>query len=125
MPRRYARGLKVVDALGVETLVKSTLQRLLAQVEFTDGGHWLWTGATTGAGQPHAMMGGQTRPAARLVNVLTYGDLPRGVRVVRVCRRADCVAPKHHERQRVRGKPQRRPCRLVATESGALVAAGG
>src|SRR5438552_3766880 len=37
MPRRYARGLRVIDALGVEVLVRATLQRLVAQVEFAEG----------------------------------------------------------------------------------------
>lgn len=88
------------DPLGARRYVTGTVEeRWWAYVDKTDT-HWLWTGATTEAGDrptPHVYgvlsVDGTPRRAHRIGWELLVGPIPDGLQIDHVCRETLCVRP--------------------------------
>lgn len=83
--------------------------RLMAKVDRTDGGCWLWTARLDRDGYGIIQAHGNARFAHRIAYELFVGEIPDGLQVDHVCHRADecaggkgclhrrCVNPEHLE----------------------------
>lgn len=70
-----------------------------SQVEFadTDDECWVWNGSKSTHGYGQILVEGRTMMAHRLAYILEVGPIPDGLVLDHLCRRTDCVNPRHLE----------------------------
>ncbi|KKN67414.1 hypothetical protein LCGC14_0461570 [marine sediment metagenome] len=90
--------------------------RLLAKVERSPEGCWIWAGHA-GRGhtcpQPKLGLGGTSVSARRAAVELTYGAVPDGIQIFNICGDQLCLAPEHQG-----ARPQRWNVQQVGHPSG-------
>jgi hypothetical protein len=74
----------------------SATERLLSYVNVVDG-CWLWIGAKQPNGYGSFYLDGRTLRAHRAAYEMFVGAIPGGLQIDHLCRRRDCVNPKHLE----------------------------
>lgn len=72
-------------------------ERLLARIEETDDGCWVWTGAQQGAGYGMLRVDGEGASAHRLAHEEWIGPIPDGLEIDHLCRVRLCINPEHLE----------------------------
>lgn len=81
--------------------VLTPVERLMAKVQRSEGGCWLWTGSITRAGYGRIRGAdahdGRTVLAHRLAYELLVGPIPQGLHLDHLCRVRRCVNPEHLE----------------------------
>lgn len=79
---------------------KPVIDRLMAKVDFTSTGCWLWKGALSRKGYGHISAPGR-RGGTLQVHVVVYefffGPVPDGLEIDHLCRVRNCVRPSHLE----------------------------
>lgn len=73
-------------------------ERLLAKVEKTESGCWIWTGADNGkAGYGRIRVGNNSPLVHRVAYEVFKGPIPEGLHIDHLCRVKLCVNPEHLE----------------------------
>lgn len=76
---------------------EAVLERLLAKVEYTPGGCWVWTGSRDPNGYGQIAVDGRPRKAHRVAYAALVGPIPDGLQLDHLCRVRACVNPDHLE----------------------------
>lgn len=75
------------------------IERLMAKVEKTDAGCWLFTGALSPAGYGVVSAGRRSESGERLAHRVAYinfvGPIPEGMEIDHVCSVRNCTRPDH------------------------------
>ena len=79
--------------------VETLWERVLARVEHSPAGCWVWQGAVTSRGYGCICSGkkGKSELTHRIAIIVRDGSIPQGMTIDHLCRNKRCVNPEHLE----------------------------